>query len=100
MRIGAELLARVTAEAARRDLDRSAFADVVIEAALRDGLPTTVDTKLMVDALRRDDRCLLRLDSGTATKLHETAAKLGIPAATLVTFIFIGAVPADEELAA
>jgi hypothetical protein len=91
MRCGTDLLDAVNAAAEAEGLDRSAYADKLINESLRRGLPDTMSTKLVVDAMRRDGRCLLRLGKKTVKKLFKTSEQLGLPASLIVQIIFIGA---------
>lgn len=91
MRCGRDLLDAINTAAEAEGLDRSAFADKLITAALKRGLPGALPTKLVVDAMRRDGRCLLRLDKKTVAKLFKTSEQLGLPASLVVQIIFIGA---------
>lgn len=100
LRCGKSILDAINDAARFEGLDRSAWADKTILAALAGGLPTTMPTKLIINAMQRDGRCLLRLDKKTVKKLFKTADQLGLPASLVVQIIFIGALQQADAVAA
>lgn len=100
MRLGQTLLDKVTAAAHALDQDRSAFAEAAIRDAIHHGLPASISTQHVLDALRRDGRCMLRLSAEAKKRLMRAADQLGLPAATVATLALIGAVQVHEKKAA
>ena len=90
LRLGAALLDRMTTAATKVNRDRSAWAEGVLADAVKAGLPRQLDTELLIDALQRDQRALLRVEVGLADQVTDRAADLGLTLTDFVLFAMIG----------
>lgn len=90
LRIGGALLDKMTAASVANNRDRSAWAEGVLTAAVRKGLPKQLNTKLMISALQRDARVLLRVRANLVDKITARATKLGLTLTDFVIFTMIG----------
>lgn len=90
LRIGADLLDKMTAASIAVNRDRSAWAEGVLELAVKKGLPKQLDTGLLIESLQRDQRALLRVEVGLADQVTDRAAELGLTLTDFVLFAMIG----------
>jgi hypothetical protein len=92
IRIGAGLLDQMTRASLASNRDRSAWAERVLANAVDKGLPQQLDAKLLIAALQRDQRALLRVDTNIANRVIDRAFELGLTLTDFVLISMIGAV--------
>jgi hypothetical protein len=97
MRIGQVVLDHATQTARECDLDRSRWAEKAISSALQYGLPASISTQYVIDAMRRDGRCLIRINKKLKARLAKTAEQIGLPAATVALIAMIGELQRHEK---
>ena len=98
MRCGKDVIAALDVLATEKGIDRSALAESLITRALdRGSLPPQTPTELLLRAMRRDSRALLRLEEETVDRLYELSDDYGVPTAAIVQVILINAIHRAEK---